>query len=185
MGRLILVTGGARSGKSSYAEELAGGFGDNVLYIATSIPFDEEMKERVKKHRERRPSDWETLEAYKDLDRHVEGRLATKSAVLLDCITVMAANLMLEKCPDLDKLDDRAAEEVEKHVLLQINSLLEAVKASPVPFVVVTNEIGMGVVPEHKSARVFRDVAGRGNQVLARTADEVYLCVSGIPVRIK
>ena len=185
MGRLILVTGGARSGKSSFAEEAVKSFGDNVVYIATSIPFDDEMKHRVKKHKEQRPSFWETIEAYKDLNRHLDGRLDSKSAVMLDCITVMATNLMFEKCPDFERISTDDAIGVEDYVNLQIQILIDTVKSSSVPFVIVTNEIGMGIVPEHKSSRVFRDIAGRANQMLAKAADDVYFCVSGIPMKIK
>ncbi|MDF2524887.1 MAG: adenosyl cobinamide kinase/adenosyl cobinamide phosphate guanylyltransferase, partial [Clostridiales bacterium] len=177
MGNLILVTGGARSGKSSFAEDMVKALGDNIVYIATSIPFDDEMKLRVKLHREQRPSHWDTVEAYKNINKNLEGKLDSKSAVMLDCITVMVTNLMFEKCPDFEKITTEDIVQIEDYVRLQIDLLISTVKESPIPFVIVTNEIGMGIVPEHKSSRVFRDVAGRANQMLAKEADDVYFCV--------
>lgn len=185
MGKIILVTGGARSGKSTYAEEMAKGFGENVLYVATSIPFDDEMKLRIKKHREQRPAHWETLEAYKDLDRHLQEKVAGKSAVLLDCVTIMVTNLMFEGLKDFDNIQTEEAVAVEAMILKEVNKLIDTVSKVETPFIVVTNELGMGIVPEYPSARLFRDIAGRVNQVIARSAQEVYLCVSGIPVKIK
>jgi adenosylcobinamide kinase / adenosylcobinamide-phosphate guanylyltransferase len=185
MGNMILVTGGARSGKSTFAEDLARTFGDNVKYIATSIPFDEEMKQRVKKHREQRPESWETIEAYKDLDMHLKGKLSANPAVMLDCITVMTTNLMFENCSDFDNLSTEDFKNIEEYVNTQINILINLSKGCESTFILVTNEVGMGIVPENKLARIFRDIAGRVNQTLAKAADEVYFCVSGIPMKIK
>ena len=185
MDNLILVTGGARSGKSSFGEELVKKFGSNVLYIATSIPFDEEMKLRVKKHRERRPSCWETVEAYKDFDLKLDGKLVGKSAVMLDCITVMISNIMFEKQVDWDNLRSDDNDGLEEYVRCEVDKLLRIIEEAGLHFIVVTNETGMGIVPENALARVFRDIAGRMNQNLAKAAGEVYLCVSGIPVKIK
>ncbi len=185
MGKLILVTGGARSGKSSFAEETVKSFGGNILYIATSIPFDDEMKERVKRHRQQRPAAWDTLEAYRDMDVRLAGKLPGKDAVLLDCITVMVSNIMLEKELDWDTASVDTVNEIEKMVDNEIGKLMKIIKSSDVPFVVVTNELGSGLVPPYALGRAMRDIAGRANQMLARSADEVYLCVSGIPVKIK
>lgn len=185
MGKLILVTGGARSGKSTFAEETARKLGENILYIATSIAFDEEMKERIRKHREQRPANWETVETYKDMDVHLSGRLAGRDAVLLDCITVMVSNLMLEKAMDWEDVDPKAINEVESRVKTEMEKLIDTAARSDIPFIIVTNELGMGVVPPSVLGRAVRDIAGRANQMLAKTAEEVYLCVSGIPVRIK
>lgn len=185
MGKLTLVTGGARSGKSTFAEKLAREYGDSVIYIATSIPFDDEMKLRVKKHREQRPAYWETVEAYKNIDEALEDKIAGKDAVLLDCITIMVTNLMFEKPIDWDHIQAEDLAGVEEHVRLEIQKLVDAAKCGTVPFILVTNEVGMGIVPDNALARVFRDIAGRMNQMLAKAADEVYLCVSGIQVKIK
>jgi adenosylcobinamide kinase/adenosylcobinamide-phosphate guanylyltransferase len=185
MGRLILVTGGARSGKSSFAEEKARYFGQRILYIATAVAMDEEMKERIRRHRLQRPSEWETLEAFRDFDVSLPELLKDRDAVLLDCITVMVSNIMLQKAMDWEDLSVDDINEVEKEVMLQVELLLSIIQTTENPFILVTNELGMGVVPPYALGRAVRDIAGRVNQVLARSADEVYLCVSGIPVRIK
>ena len=185
MGKLILITGGARSGKSSFAEETAKRLGSNILYVATSIAFDEEMKDRIKRHREQRPSEWETVEAYRDLDVELEGRLGGKDVVLLDCITVMVSNLMLEKSMDWEGISVEEIRDAEERAGLEIEKLLKLAGAARIPFIIVTNELGMGVVPPTELGRAIRDIGGRANQVLARAAEEVYLCVSGIPVKIK
>lgn len=185
MGRLILITGGARSGKSSFAEETARKLGRSILYVATAIPFDEEMKDRVRRHRERRPDGWETVEAYRDLDEKLAGKLKGKAAVLLDCITVMVSNLMLESNMDWESLGSEEIQAAETRTGLEIDKLLKVVSAADIPFILVTNELGMGVVPPTVLGRAIRDIGGRANQLLAGAADEVYLCVSGIPVKIK
>lgn len=183
MGKGILITGGARSGKSSYAENLANGLGKDILYIATSIPFDEEMKQRVKKHKETRPAHWTTYEGYRDLGKEVSG---TFDGVLLDCVTVMITNLMFDnedmKNGDYDELD---FDLIEIEIINEIKALMDAVKNSDTTVIFVTNEIGFGVVPETKLGRVFRDIAGRVNQYIASRCDEVYLTVCGIPMKIK
>jgi adenosylcobinamide kinase/adenosylcobinamide-phosphate guanylyltransferase len=185
MGKLILVTGGARSGKSRFAEKKASDFGDRVLYIATAVAFDEEMKERIRRHRQQRPSGWETLEAYRDFETSLPGLLAGRDAVLLDCVTVMVSNIMLQKAMDWEGISVEEINAVEKEVDSQVRSLLSIIKNAEIPFVLVTNELGMGVVPPYALGRAFRDIAGRVNQILAGEAEEVYLCVSGIPVKIK
>ncbi|MCX7920428.1 MAG: bifunctional adenosylcobinamide kinase/adenosylcobinamide-phosphate guanylyltransferase [Clostridia bacterium] len=185
MGKLIMVTGGARSGKSCFAEETVKKFGEDVVYIATSIPFDDEMRHRIQKHREQRPEYWETVEAYKDLDKVLDGKLEGKSAVMLDCITIMVTNIMFEKCTDWDSIKADEINSLEGQVRNEVDKLIGAAGTASIPFIVVTNEIGMGIVPEYASARAFRDIAGRMNQVLAKAADEVYFCVSGIPMKIK
>ena len=185
MGKLILVTGGARSGKSTFAEDMVRKLGDKVVYIATSAACDDEMKERIKKHRQQRPSDWITVEAYKDLDIKLKDILPGMDAVLLDCITIMVSNVMLEKAMDWEGISAEEIDKVEADVKLEIEKLINTAKVSPVPFIIVTNELGMGVVPPYELGRAVRDIAGRANQMLAKASEEVYLCVSGIPVRIK
>jgi len=185
MGRLILVTGGARSGKSTFAEETVAKFGENILYIATSIPFDDEMKLRIKLHREQRPASWETIEAYRDIDTKISQKVRGKSGVMLDCITIMVSNLMLEKAMDWEGITVNEIALIEVEIKAEINKLIAFIEACEIPFVIVTNELGMGVVPPTVLGRVVRDVAGRANQALAKAADEVHLCVSGIPVKIK
>jgi adenosylcobinamide kinase/adenosylcobinamide-phosphate guanylyltransferase len=185
MGRLILVTGGARSGKSSFAEESARFFGGRILYIATAVGMDEEMIERIRRHRLQRPAGWDTLETFRDFDVSLPGLLKDRDAVLLDCVTVMVSNIMLQKAMDWEDLSVDEINDAEKEVMRQVESLLSIIQTVEIPFILVTNELGMGVVPPYALGRAVRDIAGRVNQVLARAAEEVYLCVSGIPVKIK
>ncbi len=185
MGRLIVVTGGARSGKSSYAERLAKDSKCDVVYIATSIPFDEEMKARIKKHVAQRPKEWNTVEAYKDIDVRLENEKNESVVFLLDCVTIMISNIMMETQMDWDKASEKEIDDIEDAVKLQIKKVLKTAEKKDAVFIMVTNELGMGIVPENRLSRVFRDIAGRVNQILATAADEVYLCVSGIPVKIK
>ncbi len=198
MGKLIFITGGARSGKSTFAEKLAGQqpveqqreaqqstLLQNVLYIATAVPFDDEMELRIQKHKERRPAKWETVEAYRDLDKVIEMNIDGKSAVLLDCITVMITNLMVERNLDWDRMRTEELYNIETEIDSEIKKFIDTTKNKEALFIVVSNEIGMGLVPEYAMSRVFRDIAGRINQKLAEAADEVFFCVSGIPVKIK
>ncbi len=191
MGKLVFITGGARSGKSTFAEKIAAerlvadGQQKNVLYIATAVPFDDEMKLRIQKHKERRPAKWQTVEAYRDLDKVIEMNIEGKSAVLLDCITVMITNLMVERNLDWDRMEAEELYRIETEIDCEIKKFIDIAKNKEVLFIVVSNEIGMGLVPEYTMSRVFRDIAGRVNQKLAEAADEVFFCVSGIPVKIK
>jgi adenosylcobinamide kinase/adenosylcobinamide-phosphate guanylyltransferase len=179
-----MVTGGARSGKSQFAESLAmkdGGY--SVLYIATSIPFDDEMKERVRRHRERRPEEWETVEAYNGISDII--RSTNKKAVLLDCLTVMVSNLLLEIDMTWEEKDLEDVDRAEEKITKEVDGLINASKASNKDVIVVTNEVGMGLVPEYKLGRIFRDISGRINKKIAENADYVYFMVSGIPLEIK
>lgn len=185
MAEIVLVTGGARSGKSTFAEEYAKSISDKVLYIATSTPFDDEMKIRIRKHRERRPDKWQTVEAYRNLDSALDGKIKDRNVILLDCITVMISNLMMDCIKDWDNINEEDTVIAENTVSKELELLLESVSDFKGTLIIVTNEAGMGMVPVYASARLFRDMAGRANQKLARIADEVHLCVSGIPVRIK
>jgi adenosylcobinamide kinase/adenosylcobinamide-phosphate guanylyltransferase len=178
-----MITGGARSGKSEFAEKLAyeRGKGD-VLYIATALPVDEEMKVRIEKHRKRRPASWETVEAYKDLDREILKR--GKKVVLIDCLTVMISNLLMEVDLTWENATSAQVDEIEKRINKEVGKIL-AVSNKGRGIIIVTNEVGMGLVPEYKLGRIFRDIAGRMNKKVAEVAKEVYLMVSGIPVKIK
>ncbi len=185
MGKIIYVTGGARSGKSSFAESLLEEF-DNVLYIATAIPFDDEMKDRVKIHRERRKSSWQTLEAYRDFSEGINERGRGMDALLFDCVTIMVTNLMLSDFDiDWDSADQQSVHRIEEHVMNHTDELITALKDFNGISVIVSNELGMGLVPPTPLGRHYRDIAGRANQRIAQASDEAYLVVSGIPVRIK
>lgn len=186
MGKLILVTGGARSGKSSYGEKLAAEYSSSsVLYIATAVPFDDEMKERVRRHQQSRPKHWTTYEAYKNL-AEVYKLSADFDVILLDCVTVMITNLLFEEVNcDFDLLQESEASALERLVQTELEQFLEAAAHHAQTVIMITNELGSGLIPEYKAGRVFRDIAGRMNQLLARAADEVYFTVCGIPMKIK
>ena len=186
MAKVILITGGARSGKSTYAEKLAKEVNKKVLYVATSIPFDEEMRERVKKHKERRPSNWDTFEGYKDLKHIFINPNLDFDVVLLDCITIMVTNLIFEKTgEDIESFSEEELNGLESEILKEVAEFLDAAQKTTKTIILVTNEIGLGIVPEYKLARVFRDIAGRVNQYIANRAQEVYLVVCGIKVKVK
>lgn len=175
-GRLILVLGGARSGKSTFAEELVMAKGGRVVYIATSQALDEEMEQRIRLHRERRPESWRTIE-----ETHwVADRLADLEAdvVLLDCLTLLVSNLLLDE-------EYAAQEDKTQAILAEITKLAEIARASQADVIVVSNEVGQGLVPSYPLGRLYRDVAGWANQIIAKQADEVYLVIAGIPVELQ
>lgn len=181
---MILITGGARSGKSGLAERLAADASDQVLYIATSVVTDEEMAGRVKLHRQARPAHWRTWEGSQQLGRVIDEQAAAGDAVILECITTWIANLMFDHTGETP-VDDIDFDEVETLIQQQTTELLAACARSPALVYLVTNELGMGIVPENRLARHFRDIAGRVNQRLAAAAESVFLVVSGIEVKIK
>ncbi|RKD22498.1 adenosylcobinamide kinase /adenosylcobinamide-phosphate guanylyltransferase [Caminicella sporogenes DSM 14501] len=184
--KIILITGGARSGKSSFAEKYVSEIGKKIAYIATAIPFDDGMKNRIKRHRESRPSEWTTFEMYRDIYKHIQKIAKKHDTVLLDCMTIMITNLMFDNSNiDWDKVDWEEVDDIENDIKEQIVLLIDEVKKAEINMVIVTNELGMGIVPESRLSRIFRDIAGRMNQLIAGKADEVYFIVSGIPVKIK
>ena len=184
---IVLVTGGARSGKSRFSETLMMEATGKKLYMATAIPFDEEMKERIHKHKERRPDDWDTYEGFQQLARVIRENSNKYQVILLDCVTLWLTNLFFEHLGsrDIDRLTMQEIDGIENKIGLEVNDFIEAVGDYEGMMVLVTNEIGMGIVPENKMTRVFRDIQGRVNQQLGKQADAVHLVVCGIPVRIK
>ncbi|WP_419725839.1 bifunctional adenosylcobinamide kinase/adenosylcobinamide-phosphate guanylyltransferase [Terrisporobacter petrolearius] len=185
MSNIILVTGGARSGKSSFAESLCIKQNNKTAYIATSVAFDDEMKNRVKKHQESRPISWKTYEIYKDIYSIVKELNKNHDTVIMDCVTLMVNNLMFTHGIEVDEATSEELNELENYIREQITKLLEAVKKTNLYFVIVTNEIGMGIVPENKLSRIYGDFVGRANQLIASYSNEVYFVVSGIPMKVK
>ena len=168
MKKIILITGGARSGKSRYAEELALSLSPNPIYVATAHVWDEEFRERVKKHQERRGPEWTNIEEEKQLSQHdLTGRVA-----VIDCITLWCTNFFFELQDTEQSLNALKAE-------------FDAFTAHDATFIFVTNEIGMGGVSENAVQRKFTDLQGWMNQYVASKADEVILMVSGIAVKVK
>ena len=181
---MILITGGARSGKSRLAEQFAAEQGDKVLYIATSIVTDDEMAERIAIHQQTRPSQWTTHEGYIELGNVIRNKGAECHAIMLECITTMITNLMFDKTGDIpaEEMDFTA---IEQRITAEVDDLIEACLASPCPVYLVTNEVGFGIVPDNLLARRFRDIAGRVNQQLAAKAKEMYLVISGVHLKLK
>ena len=170
MSKIIFITGGARSGKSDFAIKIAKKFNRRVAFIATCIPEDKEMLERIKIHKSNRPLDWETIEEPKNLIP-VLRKLKNKT-VIIDCITLLVSNLLLSGISD-------------EEILKDIKEIIKVLKRSNLKVIFVSNEVGAGIVPANKIARRFRDLAGRVNQIIAQNSDECYLLVAGIPVKIK
>jgi adenosylcobinamide kinase / adenosylcobinamide-phosphate guanylyltransferase len=179
MGKLVLILGGARSGKSRTAERMALDLGaEHVLYIATAEAHDAEMRERIAMHQATRPPAWQTLEALQDIAGRLEGT-ELPTVVVLDCITLLVSNVLLGLADDCPQADANQA------VLREINNLLARQHTSASTWIIVSNEVGMGVVPPYRLGRVYRDVLGNANQRLAQAADEVQLMVAGLPWRLK
>jgi adenosylcobinamide kinase/adenosylcobinamide-phosphate guanylyltransferase len=185
MGKLIFVTGGARSGKSRFAEDLFKAV-DDVLYAATAFPFDDEMENRIRIHKERRNPLWETVEGYNTLAENISQYRGSCSSLLFECVTIMVTNLMLEdRDLDWDIITPGEVGLIEQRVDSEVDALIAAAKKFSGIAVIVSNETGMGIIPASPLSRHFSDIAGRANQKLAASADEVYFTVSGIPVKIK
>ena len=191
MGKLTLLLGGARSGKSSFAEKRAMEIGgEKVLYVATSEIKDEEMEERVIKHRADRPSAWETVEAPRNVAQAIRQVRSDASVILLDCMTFLVANHLMEAAaPEDNPFDEPSADpfdaKIEADVIAEVEALIAYVQEADVELLVVSNEVGLGLVPSYELGRAYRDVLGRANQILARNADEVLLLVAGIPMKVK
>tara|TARA_B100000989_G_scaffold223430_1_gene170942 strand:+ start:51 stop:560 length:510 start_codon:yes stop_codon:yes gene_type:complete len=164
----LLITGGARSGKSSFAEKRTLSYGKPVIYIATALASDEEMEKRINLHQRRRGNEWRTISEPLAIANILSGSDG-QGACLVDCLTLWLSNLIF------------AEEDISKAT----SSLINAIAARRDPVILVTNEVGGGIVPENALARRFRDEAGLLNQIVAGAVDEVYTCISGIPIKIK
>jgi adenosylcobinamide kinase / adenosylcobinamide-phosphate guanylyltransferase len=180
MGKMALIMGGVRSGKSRFAEQLAAQLGgERVLYVATAEARDAEMQRRIGLHRQSRPAAWRTLEATHDIGRRLLDDECHDCVVLLDCLTLLVSNLLLS-CSEpleMDLAEQRITEEIE--------ALAAAAAQRPGPVIVVSGEVGMGIVPETPLGRAFRDLLGRANQRLGQHAAAVYLLIAGQPIELK
>jgi adenosylcobinamide kinase/adenosylcobinamide-phosphate guanylyltransferase len=168
--RSILVLGGVRSGKSSFAERLAAECGEPVLYVATATAGDDEMAERIAMHRAQRPATWRTLEAPVNVAAQLVAEIGDAQTVLVEDLTLLLSSLMTE---DEISAELRATQEVNDLIALRAHIIF------------VTNEVGMGVVPPYPLGRLFRDSLGRVNQSAAAACSEVYFVVAGVPLRLK
>ena len=178
-GRITLILGGARSGKSSHAQNLAEAAGRSVIFLATAQALDEEMSTRIQKHRAERPAGWQTLEIPFDLAPHLPQ--IKSEVVILDCITLLISNLLMQFVKE-DLVDE---ELFMLAVKKEINGLIDLFSEHNQHWIIVSNELGLGLVPAYQMGRVYRDALGWANQRLAREADQVLFMVAGIPVVVK
>ena len=169
---VTLILGGARSGKSHYAQQLAGKH-ERVVFLATATAVDEEMSAKIARHREDRPVHWHTIEEPVDLTGVITANGPAADFLLIDCLTLYAANLLHRF------RDDQAA------IAIALDELLEALAAPPCPIALVSNEVGSGIVPEYELGRRYRDLLGELNQRVAATASEVVLMTAGLPLTLK
>jgi adenosylcobinamide kinase / adenosylcobinamide-phosphate guanylyltransferase len=181
--KIILLLGGARSGKSHYAQQLAEQSARKVLFVATAEAGDEDMRLRIEKHKQNRPAAWRTLEAREHLGGQIEDEIGDEQLVLIDCITLLVNNIFCRY--DEKQFEDIADSVLEKQVISEMNELRTCFEKVEADFIIVSNEVGLGLVPDNRMGRLYRDILGRANQMLAQSSTEVYLMVAGIPLRVK
>jgi adenosylcobinamide kinase / adenosylcobinamide-phosphate guanylyltransferase len=181
-----LILGGARSGKSAYAERLAAAAGRPVLYLATATARDEEMAARIAAHRAARPAGWRTVEAPEELVGAVAAHARAGDVILVDCLTLWVSNVLLREIGEVgDAVPFAVASALEARLCAEADRLLDQARASGVELILVSNEVGMGLVPPFPLGRVYRDALGRVNQTVAERVDAVVLMVAGIPVDLR
>jgi adenosylcobinamide kinase/adenosylcobinamide-phosphate guanylyltransferase len=181
MGKLTFVLGGARSGKSSFAQKLAEDSGKSVTFIATAQALDEEMSARIKKHQEERHPDWNTLEIESGIAACLREQPMQTDLYLLDCVTLLVSNLIMQFTQN-DIADDKKSTLAIEN---EMSALLVYIREHEQDWIITSNEVGQGLVPPYQMGRVFRDLLGMANQRIASVADEVYWMVAGIPVPIQ
>ncbi len=175
MGKITLITGGARSGKSAHALALAGGSGEHArhaAFIATAEPLDDEMRARIAHHRASRPRDFETIEEPVKITEAIQALDGRATIAIIDCLTLWVSNLMQAGMSD-------------DEIFACVENLAQALERAPFASVIVTGEVGSGIVPDHPTARRFRDLLGWTNQKIAARADSVLMMVAGLPMRVK
>jgi len=176
--RLTLILGGARSGKSAYAQRLAMERGERVLYVATADAGDEEMAARIAAHQAERPAHWRTLEAPRRVGAAIRSA-GDVDVILIDCLTLLASNVIV---PMLEPVTE---EKAESALNAEMDELFAGYRANNAEWIVISNEVGLGLVPPYPLGRVYRDVLGRANQRLAAEADEVVFLIAGLPMWVK
>ena len=186
LSKIHLIVGGARSGKSAYAEQLAKDISSKVLYLATAVVTDEDMANRIKRHQESRPAHWKTIEMYKSFERlEKDDKFTSADVVLLDCLTILMTNNMFDVPLDYDTATPYEIEQVEESIWRELRSLMEIIRKWNKTLILVTNEVGMGLVPAYRLGNHFRDISGRMNRRVAEQADEVVFVAVGIPLKLK
>lgn len=193
MGLTYFLLGGARSGKSSYAEELAKNLSDEVAYIATAEITDEEMQKRIDIHKSRRPVMWKTFEfnsvtpAIKDFEEIIKAVvLENYKVVIIDCITILLFRLIHKyRLDDMEIIDSGLEKKIEQETDIFFSEFIKIISAANLKFIIVSNELGMGVVPSYPLGRVFRDLMGSANKQFASASDEAYFFIAGLKQKIK
>ncbi|AKA71781.1 bifunctional adenosylcobinamide kinase/adenosylcobinamide-phosphate guanylyltransferase [Clostridium scatologenes] len=182
MGKIVLVTGGSRSGKSTFAEKILEGK-DNVLYIATAKVTDEEMKKRIEIHKKSRNQKWSTYEGFKDLDKILEKD--NNKYIMLECMGTMVTNLMFDKNIDFDTISLEEISKLEKEIKDEVKKVITVAKERDKELIVVTNEVGWSIVSGYRLGRIFSDILGHINQHIGSLSDEAYMVACGFPIRLK
>ncbi len=181
MGKLTFILGGARSGKSSFAEKLALQSGGPVTYVATAQPLDDEMAARIAHHRRLRSPTWQTREIPLGLGQALLAEPPQPGVILVDCLTLLISNLLTRINPLEVQVTEQAA---VSQVDVEISRLLEAVQSIPGEWIIVSNEVGLGLVPPYPLGRLYRDLLGRANQRLAAHANQVVFMIAGLPMQL-
>lgn len=180
MAKITLLLGGARSGKSRYALELAKSFKGKIVLIVTAIPCDEEMRARIERHKKARPKSFKVIEEPLNVKNVLKRVDRSTEVILIDCLTLWVSNLMQNY-----QNKSKSSIELEERILSKVLQLASTLKAVKPKVIIVSNEVGMGIVPETQQGRLFRDILGRANQIMADLADEVFLLVAGLPIKLK
>jgi len=178
---ITLVLGGARSGKSAFAQDLARRSARSVLFVATGVATDAEMQGRIAAHRAGRPGEWGCVEAPIDVGAAIRNEGSDAAVVLVDCLSFLVSNLLI--ATDVER--DGSTANLEERIEGEIEQLLDAVTSRRADLIVVSNEVGMSLVPDNRLGRLYRDLLGRANQSMAAVARTVYLMVAGIPLTVK
>ncbi len=183
---VTFVIGGARSGKSTYAEQKAKEYAEKVLYIATAVITDEAMADRVNKHQAQRPASWSTIEMYSKFCELVNfDEFNDSQAVIIDCITTLIGNFMFDSKLDFDNCNIEKVHELEMKITNEVMSLIDVCNRNNKKLIIVSNETGMGVVPSYYMGNYFRDISGRINSKIANESDFMYFIFSGMPIKLK
>ncbi|MBP2033644.1 adenosylcobinamide kinase/adenosylcobinamide-phosphate guanylyltransferase [Clostridium algifaecis] len=182
MGKLTLITGGSRSGKSKFAENMITNQ-TSVLYIATALATDDDMKKRIEIHKLHRNHSWHTYEGYNNLAKVI--KKSKYKYILLECIGTLVTNIMFDSKKNFDRITSDEVKELEYKILSEIKDIVSAVKHGFGDVIIITNEVGMSLVPEYRLGRIFSDILGRVNQLIADNSEKVYVVFCGIPLRLK
>ncbi|MFC1919437.1 bifunctional adenosylcobinamide kinase/adenosylcobinamide-phosphate guanylyltransferase [Chloroflexota bacterium] len=174
----IFILGGARSGKSRFAQELAENTSEKVLFVATAQGLDHEMMARIQEHRRTRPKTWRTLEAAMNIGDQIMLNLGDAQLVLVDCLTLLVSNVF-------SSIGRDTASAWEKMAMCEVRQILETMDRTGSVYIIISNEVGMGLVPDNPMGREYRDILGKVNQLMASRADTIYFMIAGIPVKIK